>query len=196
MVDTYGVFPQQPAPIPASTPSYIIDEFPPPLDGTSFIGTLLPWLNPLSPHDRSNAAVTLICPWVRARVSLGLMARWKALYIFLGYDKAWSVLQDLRIILNDPDLPADDGTSSRRNKSQRELVCKRTLEHSKSDSRSFLRCLRSPQFHRRTLPLAVLMIWFDIIAKGNWAGPAAPTPVSRPASFQKLLAAAVGVDLS
>jgi hypothetical protein len=39
-----------------------------------------------------------IAYWIRDRVTLGVMSRQKALYLACSYDKAWSILQHLRVL--------------------------------------------------------------------------------------------------
>ena len=65
-----------------------------------------------------------IIAWVRSRVALGLMARWKALYLLRGYHKVWSVLQKLRVLANqnpDNEVILPDKTRANGDWSVREL---------------------------------------------------------------------------
>ena len=67
---------------------------------------------------------SLVCPWVRARVKLGLVAQWKGFYLFNNYDKVLSVLKKLCFLagittnyyLDDYDgPPLRDGTTANGN---------------------------------------------------------------------------------
>lgn len=72
---------------PSSGPSHEVAAFP-----TENISTLVdePRNSYTYQHD--------IYPWVLDRVTVGIIARWKAVYLRQGYDKAWSILQHLRIL--------------------------------------------------------------------------------------------------
>lgn len=65
-----------------------------------------------------------VVPWIRARVTLGLMARWKALYLLRGYDKVWSILQNLWVLakqIRPPEPVLPDGTVANGNWSVKEI---------------------------------------------------------------------------
>jgi hypothetical protein len=117
------------------------------------------------------------------------MARWKALYLFNGYDKVWSTIQNLRVLSEQSLLPtptlAQDGTQANGNWSARELIARITI-------------------NPVVLPLVAVKVsllflvsTLDVIAKGNWAGPQGgetnPSDwvvPSRPLGFRDRLAAA------
>jgi hypothetical protein len=44
-----------------------------------------------------------VAPWIQDKLILGLMARWKALYLINGYDHVWAVAQNLWLIANPHD---------------------------------------------------------------------------------------------
>lgn len=177
VVNTCSVFPE-PTPI-SSAPSCIIDIY-----NTDTIGGI-----------QTNESIfrSLVCPWVRARVALGLMARWKALYLFLGYDAAWSVLQYLRKLTNqqpDDELTLPDGTKANGDWSIRELftTLNQVLEGSAPVWPDKVGRVKIPSLN--PLSLSNLMLALDMIAKGNWSGPAIETSLTRPVSFRDRLAAA------
>jgi len=185
VVDTYGGFSEAPVTVPGRDTSYIVEIF-----TQDTIGNL-PHQQPYLPdHDPYR--------WVRDRVTLGLMARWKTLYIALGGPQAWSILQNLRLILNEPadalvQLP--DGTVASENWSARELV----------------RMLQLQPLWAQTYPDYVEQTWysvfhlvqrFDLIARGTWVTPLdddgfdaderlnRTVVTQRPVSFRERLAAA------
>ena len=68
-----------------------------------------------------------IVQWLAIKSILGSMARWKAIYLVNGYDKVWSILQHLAVIVPNSDqaLPPavvldQDGTIASGNWSVRE----------------------------------------------------------------------------
>jgi hypothetical protein len=127
-------------------------------------------------------------PWVTMRVILGTMARWKALYLFNGYDTVWSAIQNLNVIAGQPLLPtptlAQDGMQANGNWSARELIARISSI--------------SPVFYEtpepRTTSLWFLVQTLDTIVNGNWAGPPAYSASNgapaRPLGFRDRLAAA------
>lgn len=110
VIDLYAEF-QQPVTPPSTAPSHIIDSF----------------INRLQTGDPSGElgpVWQMRSELVRVSVLLGLMARWKTIYLLLGYDKVWSILQHLRALANrlpdnEPLLP--DGTKANGNWSIREI---------------------------------------------------------------------------
>ncbi len=137
--------------------------------------------------------------WVKARVVLGLMARWKALYILRGYDKSWYILQNLRILARQPPDPEPilpDGTKANGNWSVRELA---TIEPLNQIIQTV-----APQgtvvlggipvnvvVESDGISLNNLMLALDVIARGNWDGLAThESGLSRPVNFRDRLAAA------
>ncbi len=127
-------------------------------------------------------------PWVTMRVILGTMARWKAIYLFNGYDKVWSSIQNLRVLAGQSLLPTpkltQDGTIADGNWSARELIARI----------SSISPVAYENPEPRSTSLLFLVQTLDTIAKGNWASP--PTyPASngvppRPLGFRDRLAAA------
>jgi hypothetical protein len=67
----------------------------------------------------------VVVPWVKGKVILGRMARWKAIYLNNGYDQLWSILQNLRRVAGQTALATptldQDGTIANGNWSAREL---------------------------------------------------------------------------
>ena len=129
---------------------------------------------------------------MKLRLTLGVMARWKALYLFRGYDTVWSVLQQLRVLANEaplltPQLP--DGLLATGDWSIREL-CNITKNVEAQSASTLPSVLTSDGKAFSVLHLIQVL---DEVAKGNWAGPATGNPLSMPASLRDRLAAvAVG----
>jgi hypothetical protein len=179
VVDSYAVFNKPDSypvsPPPSSAPSHMIDLLVPDLS-IYYIQF---------PDDISQIPTELspTCAWVRARVNLGLMARWKALYLLIGYDKVWSVLQNMRFLTNlppDPEPLANlppDRTKANGNWSVRELYNTVSEVLRTTGSVALAPCLSD------------LMLALDMIAKGKWSGPARGR-LSRPACFRDCLARA------
>lgn len=69
-----------------------------------------------------------VIPWLENKVILGTMARWKAIYLVNRYDRIWSLLRSLELLLkpDPPIVPAhlelDDGTRADGHWSLRELL--------------------------------------------------------------------------
>jgi len=165
VVDAYGVF-TSPVLVPSREASHIVDMFP--VDGIEAAPADEEWLRI---HHY---------PWIRDRVVLGLMARWKALYIIRGYDRAWSVLQHLRVLTKQQGVHLPDGN---RDWSARELVRELGLPTVQGDPA-----------HYQDHSLSDLIERFDRVAKGTWGTPrddVSPDQLTpRPVSFRERLAAA------
>jgi hypothetical protein len=201
VVDQFGVYPA-PVPVPASTPSYIIDLFPG--FAIEYLGGD-PTLN--DPTGISDAGVSAIFaatapglldlplpigameltyPWIQIKLILGLMARWKALYLFKGYDQIWAFTQRLLVMSKKsayPVLYLPDGTLANENWSMRELIDAFTS----NSSNAF-------PFEFQPNSLFSLIQGLDEVANGSWAGPAIDeytfSKPARPVSFRDRLAAA------
>lgn len=193
----YGAYESSPPiSVPSSSPSYIID--------VMNTDSLLPDINgPFNnaPYLRETILETWTAPWVKVRLQLGIMARWKAIYLINGYDKVWSILQNLRALTNQPPLPAltltQDGTIADGNWSARELI---TMLSAEPD------VLGTPEGPIRPslegpagYSLFSLLQGLDWIANGNWVESGSGYPLEAlvpasggltgPASFRGLLAA-------
>ena len=118
---------------------------------------------------------------------LGLMTRWKVLVLDRGYDKAWSVLQKLRVLAKlppdeEPTLPDEFHT-----KANGSLVHQRTLWNSSSILNPFQQSVSGPFFLGDPL-----LVWRDDLygmdRRGSEAGPEQQNILlSRPNSFQSVL---------
>jgi len=186
-----------------AAPSYMIDMID--TEGIDLVLTSDPY-----PYLREFTFGYWVNPWLRAKLTLGRMARWKAIYIFNGYDKAWSSLQSLRkIITSVPEgakapsyqqLRLGDGTMATGNWSARELC--RVLSQIGGGILGPTADFTDPT--GKGLSLFLLVQSVNNIAKGTWAGQAyatadrprdesgrtLPAGLSRPANFRALLAAA------
>jgi hypothetical protein len=127
----YGVY--RPSPVVYITdagtaaPSYIIDCINTAMlsnlssAATDPLGRLLTDSGPQQIATLSNVVV----PWVKVKIILGRMARWKTIYLLNGYDKLWSILQNLRRVAGQTPLATptldQDGTIANGNWSAREL---------------------------------------------------------------------------
>ena len=66
-------------------------------------------------------------PWVQNKVTLGTMARWKALYLISGYDRVWQTMRSMQDLVKPsqeivpPVMHLDDGTRADGNWSAREI---------------------------------------------------------------------------
>lgn len=185
----YGVHnPPPPVAVPSASASYIVDL----INYDNLGAELNPVYDPNAPSATNiflNWLNTWTIPWVTMRVILGTTARWKALYLFNGYDKVWSAIQNLRVLSGQPLLPtpklAQDGTQANGNWSARELIARITINP-----------VVLPLVARKG-SLLFLVSTLDVIAKGNWAGPQGGqtnpsewSVPSRPLGFRDRLAAA------
>jgi hypothetical protein len=186
-----------------ASPSYMIDVID--TEGIDLVLTSDPYA-----YLREFTFGNWVNPWLRARLTLGRMARWKAIYIFNGYDKVWSSLQNLRKIITSvpegakapsyPELRLPDGTVATGDWSVRELC--RVLGQIGGGILGPATSFTDPS--GKGLSLFLLVQSINNIAKGTWAGPAyatadrpndesgrpLPAGLSRPASFRALLASA------
>ena len=195
VVDKFGFY-ESPVPIPSSASSNLIN-----LINTDNLETEL-WQ---ASQENDNFTETLpdwTFPWVQNRLTLGLMARWKALYLFNGYDKAWSVLQSLRVLAKLPLLPTptlnQDGTRANGNWSVRELCI--VLNAGEVILDVILNGPLQGSIYESYYSLFSLVQRLDNIANGNWVGPPSYSVsvtlggtgqgLSRPVGFRERLAAA------
>ena len=133
--------------VPSATPQCIIDVF-----STSSL-----------PAALGHNALTY--PWVQNKLTLGLMARWKALYIYNAYASVWAFLQNLRSLARLAPYPTQhlhDGTIADQNWSARELI----TVLSKND----------PNYTTWTVngnnSLYSLVQYLDELGNGTWTGAA------------------------
>lgn len=182
----YGVYePSPPVPVPCSSPSSLIDII------NAY--NMAPQFQQAFGYAFNQKAVLAnwTLPWVKARLILGRMARWKAIYLINGYDKVWSIIQNLRALSNQSPLPAltltQDGTIASGNWSMRELCT--VLGNLGGD-------LASPTAGEGLGPLGdsllTLVQLLDSIVNGNWGGPPSTLPSGppRPLGFRDRLAVA------
>ncbi len=189
----YGAYqPSPPVPAPSATPSYIIDIIQTDKlvtdlqlgDGGDFM---------YGPYQ-SAILTNNIVPWVEGKLILGRMARWKAVYLNNGYDKVWSILQNLRVLAGQSPLAVpkldQDGTLVSGNWSARELCTILNVNGQFLD--------RNSEFGEG-YSLCALTQWLSANALANWTGTAnvpfdAQTTTGstkgRPLSFRGQLAAA------
>ncbi len=116
------------------------------------------------------------------------------LYILQGYDKAWSILQNLCVLAKQPPDPEPilpDETKANGIWSIKEIYT--TLEHTLQGSAPVWPGPgpRSSTASDNKISLSNLIRAFNMIANGNWTGPAPMEPnLNRPVSFRDRLAAA------
>src|SRR5260370_5949085 len=113
-----------PVAVPSSSPSHIIDF----INSDNMVDEFKQvFLTAIGGFVDSQYGVlsSWVVQWVASKVILGTMARWKAIYLMNGYDKVWSVIQNLRFLTNRSPLPTEtlhqDGTLVSENWSAREL---------------------------------------------------------------------------
>jgi hypothetical protein len=132
-------------------------------------------------------------PWLKARIILGSMARWKAIYLLNGFDRVWSILQALQRMAPPSTTPIvpqmmrlkQDNTIADGNWSARELINLPNVNRFAADIPI------PPAVGDQSL--WVLIQSLDAIARGNWGGPygnITGVPPSRPIGFRDRLAAA------
>lgn len=95
VVDEYGAY-QSPVAIPASSPLCLIDIINTDNLAAEFEQAFR------SPQVQHATLGDWVVPWVQDKLILGLMARWKALYLVNGYDHIWSILQNLCFLAYQP----------------------------------------------------------------------------------------------
>ena len=94
------------SPVPSCSPSYIIDVL-----STDTIGAAAQTsarfniYGGLTDGGYVGYIEFVVYPWIQMKIILGLMARWKVLYLINGYDSVWSILQHLRILTKQPPPP-------------------------------------------------------------------------------------------
>jgi hypothetical protein len=143
IVDIYGSY-NEPVAVPSRAVSHIVDFFI--IDGMPGV---------------VNANMDIVHKWVSGRVMLGNRARHKAIYLARGYDKAWSVLQSLRVITQQQGAPKKDPY---KDWSARELF-------------QILGILKDSGGNYR---LNWLIRELDGIGRGNWSTPAGVPPAAEP----------------
>jgi hypothetical protein len=153
VIDIYGVYPE-PLLAPTHATTHIVDMFM--STGISQLGDMLP----VSTYYQDN-----LYPWFTVRLQLGIIARRKAVYTLRGYDKAWSILQKLRVITGQQGAELED---KNKNWSARELISLLGLPTSASD--------QVPGGRTKDNSLSDLVERLDQIARGTWD--AAPDPWS------------------
>jgi hypothetical protein len=133
VVDIYGSY-NNPVTVPSRAVSHIVDII-------TSVGLPLVTAN-----------LDFVHKWVSSRVMLGNRARHKAIYLLRGYDKAWSVLQSLRVITQQQGAPKKDPY---KDWSARELF-------------QILNMLKDREGNYR---LNSLIRELDGIGRGNWGNP-------------------------
>jgi hypothetical protein len=107
VIDVYADYPDPVRP-PSTASSNLITLFP--TDGIETVKGLT---------SDSYTFQVQIAYWIRDRVTLGVMARQKTLYLACGYDKAWSTLQHLRVLTGQQ---ATEAVDQYKHWSARELI--------------------------------------------------------------------------
>jgi hypothetical protein len=190
----YGAYQATPpVPVPSASPSYVIDV----IDTSQFAEFAVEY-----GYIRQDALDGWIFPWVENRLILGRMARWKAIFLLNGYDKVWSILQNLRVLSSQPLLPTptldQDGTIANGDWSTRELFS--ILNFSGDISAGPLGSysgpggalvFETPGSAPLYLNLSFLVGSLYNIAKSSWGGSesSVASPI-RPIGFRDMLAAA------
>jgi hypothetical protein len=186
---SYGVCqPPPPVPVPCISPSCLIDI----IDTEMLVSE---WTHPFSYAYMQEAVLRdWTIPWLQNKLMLGIMARWKALYLFNGYDKVWSILQNLRALANLPPLVpltlAEDGTVADGNWHARELCTQLNVDGDISDGLVGDDPLIVVRSGIGGYSLFALLQCLDNIANGSWAQSGyavAGHGLARPASFRALL---------
>jgi hypothetical protein len=177
VVDLYAAY-ENPVTAPSLSISHIVDVFT--REGIGRMSSI------------DNAfIVDSVYPWVRMRVVLGLMARWKAVYQLRGYDKVWSVLQKLRVLAKQQGSAANDANN---NWSVRELIDVINT-NAPNNANTDLRLTLHPgaTVAHDYYSLADLVDYLDEIATSTWDRPLfgfSQNGSNRPVSFRDRLAAA------
>jgi hypothetical protein len=190
----YGVYdPPPPVAVPSSSAAWIID-----IMDTSNIVADLGQNFFTYPYVMKSTLADWVAPWVEDRLILGRMARWKAIYLYDGYDQVWSMIQRLTLLAGQPPVPTvaldQDGTMATGNWSARELC---TVLNVDGD---IFGAVNTDNLEQGTLITSLgptlsgysvfaLVQVLDNIASGNWGGPPGNAP-SRPLGLRDRLAAA------
>jgi hypothetical protein len=171
----YGVYePAPPVPVPYAAPSYLIDLF----NVEGLQSDFPPGFFSGPPNILYLAEWTI--PWLQNRLLLGRMARWKAIYLFNGFDQVWSMIQSLNVLSNfsagasppAPLLPvklSQDGTMATGDWSARELCTVLNLDGKIVAGVQYGGVKVSP-FNPEFSLFALAQV-LDNIASGNWGGP-------------------------
>jgi|ERR1039458_2742234 hypothetical protein len=182
--DRYSVYPS-PVPVPSAWPSNLIDITDPIASNMNAL------LMITDEFDQLDTELHLMYPWLKCKLTLAIMARWKAIYLINGYDQIWPVIQNLRRLAKLPPLPTErleqDNLIADGNWSGRELLGILTANAGASDAS--LGSSPNSLFY---------VVWsLDSIALGNWAGGAGTSGYAaphdgpaRPKSFRDRLASA------
>jgi hypothetical protein len=147
-----------------------------------------------------------IIPWVYNKLILGLMARWKAIYLINGYDQIWSTLQNLCTLAKQPLSPLKITIPSSpiygTNPGKPNIIPLSIAATGNWSARELINVLDTSGFGGAVNPEPIIgtSVWqliqvLDNIAKGNWAAPPGYSengqPVaSRPLGLRERLAAA------
>lgn len=201
--DAYGAYPS-PVAIPSGSPAHLID-----IMNTDAIVAEFQQAWGTDVSKQKDMLAGWVVPWVYDKLTLGLMARWKAIYLINGYDKVWSTLQNLCFLANKPlpPRPTIQFTSNwgnllikpsfiaSENWSARELcfsvlnVDGSILEGVQNGSLIWVGTAGNNGYSLFSLVQAL-----DNIANGNWAGPpsysSSGNGPTRPLGFRDRLAAA------
>jgi hypothetical protein len=147
-------------------------------------------------------------PWLQNKLILGRMARWKALYLFNGFDGVWSVLQAFQRITGFTEVPAammltQDNTIASGDWSCRELCTVVLIQGNLLSGNGYVNTdnqfiIETPNPAGGAVSghsVAGLADFLHNLAYGNWAGPPlflpSPNPgPPRPLSLRSLLAGA------
>jgi hypothetical protein len=187
-----GYDPPPPVPVPNAAPSYIIDI----LDSANVVAQL-GWAFFEYPYVMEAELADWTIPWTQNKVILGNMARWKALYLFNGYDQVLAMIVSLSALTNQPPPPPvllSDGTAANGNWSARELFSVMNFDGDLLDG------VPGGSIRNAAFPadysLLALVAALDNIANGTWGGhpdfnsKATQTKPIRPLGLRERLAAA------
>ena len=175
--------------IPATSLSYLIDLVDISGAGLGFANSLT-WT---TPED-------WVLPWVTNRLLLGTMARWKAIFLLNGYDKALSILEKLYAIAGLGPLPTStltqDNTLAIGDWSARELFS--VLKTTDSILAAVWRGWPLLEVQTGVVSYSIFSLTqcLDNIANGSWSGPPPSTlgfsgqGAARPLGLRSRIAAA------
>jgi hypothetical protein len=187
-----------------AAPSYVIDW----INTTNITAILTPPPVQSSvqtfPQYLDGMLAVWVYPWVVDKLLLGRMARWKAIYLLNGYDKAWSILQNLHTVITSvaagaeahsyPSLSIPVGVGGTMqcngNWSARELCSILDWKEGNFDN-SFVESRSLRDSTNTGYSLFNLVQCLNSIAEGSWQPPMlGPPALVRPAGFRERLAAA------